>query len=135
MGRAAFADTVRGNEWGRVEFLVAVCPLAFIQTGMGQAGVLRSPWLGAWGENLTRESPGDPSHHAQEWGWGSGCCSIPVRPIPAAKGAKSMGCGWVGVCVCRGWWETPDIQKLEQPQAAVTLATVSQDLNVIIPQT
>lgn len=46
-----------------------------------------------------------------------------------------MGCGWVGVCVCRGWWETPDIQKLEQPQAAVTLATVSQDLNVIIPQT
>lgn len=43
--------------------------------------------------------------------------------------------GWVGVCVCRGWWETPDIQKLEQPQAAVTLATVSQDLNVIIPQT
>lgn len=102
MGRAAFADTVRGNEWGRAEFLVAVCPLAFIQTGMGQAGVLRSPWLGAWGENITRERPGDPSHHAQEWGWGSGCCSIPVRPIPAAKGAKSMGCGWVGVCVCVG---------------------------------
>lgn len=40
-----------------------------------------------------------------------------------------------GVCVRMGggWREPPDTQKLEEPPAAVTLATASQDLNVIIP--
>lgn len=88
---------------------------------------------------------GGEHNKGESWGPFAPCTRVglglrvllhPCASHPCSKRSKEHGV-WVGgcVCVCRGWWETPDIQKLEQPQAAVTLATVSQDLNVIIPQT